>query len=134
MAVPCWVRKMSDEDAYMALVTSNSQSELTPLERGLHALNSGKAVEAYAKGAGREKQIQSVRREVWAAKVASSSNHVVGSLSEQTRHLAEIHAAPEWLWPALVERLVAEGWTVETTRKHVERLKAMSRLNQDRDQ
>jgi hypothetical protein len=45
---------MSDDDAYMALVTSNSQSELTPLERGLHALGATvkgdpeKGVRAYA--------------------------------------------------------------------------------------
>ena len=30
-AVPCWVREMDDDAAYMALVTSNTQGELTPL-------------------------------------------------------------------------------------------------------
>lgn len=38
-SVPCWVREMSDEDAYMALVTSNSQGGLSPLEIGMHALH-----------------------------------------------------------------------------------------------
>src|SRR5574337_416176 len=38
-AVPCWVREMDDETAYMALATSNSQGELSPLEIGLHALH-----------------------------------------------------------------------------------------------
>jgi ParB-like chromosome segregation protein Spo0J len=36
--VPCWVREMSDEDAYMALALNNAQGELHPLERGYHAL------------------------------------------------------------------------------------------------
>ena len=40
---------MSEEDTYMALVTSNSQSELYPLEVGLHALHSGLTVRDYAK-------------------------------------------------------------------------------------
>jgi len=35
---------MDDEAAYMALVTSNAQEELTPLERGRHALRSGMGV------------------------------------------------------------------------------------------
>lgn len=37
--VPCWVRDMGDDEAYMALVTSNSQGELSPLEIGMHALH-----------------------------------------------------------------------------------------------
>jgi ParB/RepB/Spo0J family partition protein len=32
--VPCWVREMSDEDAYMALALNNMQGELHPLEVG----------------------------------------------------------------------------------------------------
>lgn len=39
--------------------------------------------------------------------------------TNHTRNLAEIHAAPKWLWSALVARMVADGWTVETTRKQV---------------
>jgi len=37
-AVPCWVREMDDDEAFMALVLANAQSELLPLERGIHAL------------------------------------------------------------------------------------------------
>ena len=36
--MPCWVREMSDEDAYMALALNNAQGELSELEVGLHAL------------------------------------------------------------------------------------------------
>ena len=35
---PCWVVDMDDDEAYMALATSNNQGELAPLEIGLHAL------------------------------------------------------------------------------------------------
>lgn len=127
MAVPCWVREMSDEDAYMALVTSNAQSELTALERGLHALGAtekgsknGRSVKAYAESIGRPQR--SVQREVEAAKVARVSPCGLTALVEHTRHLSEIHPAPKWLWPALVERLMEDGWTVETTRKNVDRV------------
>ena len=31
-------------------------------------------------------------------------------------HYRYIHAAPEWLWKALVEKMTTEAWTVATTR------------------
>jgi hypothetical protein len=37
----------------MALVLHNAQSELSPLERGMHALHSGMDVKAYAASVGR---------------------------------------------------------------------------------
>ncbi len=52
-AVPCWVRKMTDEEAYMALVLHNAQSELEPLEEGMHALDSGMDQKAYAAKVGK---------------------------------------------------------------------------------
>jgi ParB/RepB/Spo0J family partition protein len=58
-AVPCWVRDMDDDAAYMALVTSNTQGELTPLEIGLHALECvekgkhGGGLTEYAKAIGK---------------------------------------------------------------------------------
>jgi hypothetical protein len=36
------------------------------------------------------------------------------------QHLTAIHAAPKWLWPALVKALQTERWTAETTRKNVQ--------------
>lgn len=36
--VPCWVRQMDDDEAFMQLVLSNAQGELSPLEIGIHAL------------------------------------------------------------------------------------------------
>ena len=33
--------------------------------------------------------------------------------------LVEIHTAPPWLWPALVEHLVSEGLTVEAMKQPI---------------
>ena len=126
--VPCWVRELSDEDAYMQLALCNAQGELHPIERGMHALGfvdksmPGRSAKAYAERAGREKEIRNVLREIDAADVlltVGASANFAGSWSP----LAELHSAPRWLWPALVSRLVAEGWSVEQARKEAQRLK-----------
>jgi hypothetical protein len=62
------VRELDDATAYMMLVTCNTQGELTALERGIHALNSGMHVKAYAASVGRKQQ--TVSNEVLAARVA----------------------------------------------------------------
>ena len=49
--IPCWVRELDDDAAYMALVTSNSQGELSPLEIGLHALHCAESAQG-KKGGG----------------------------------------------------------------------------------
>ena len=64
------MRELDDDAAYMLLATSNAQSELSPLERGLHALRSGMDVKAYAASVGRKQQ--TVSNEVCAAKVAEA--------------------------------------------------------------
>jgi hypothetical protein len=67
----------------------------------------GMDVKAYAENAGRAKEQQTVYREVWAAEVASAVNNVVnGDLSGHYIKLVEIHAAPAWLWPALVAAML----------------------------
>ena len=122
-AVPCWIVEMDDAAAYLELVRSNAQGELTPLERGMHALRSGMDVKAYAGSVGRAHS--NVVREVYAARVASSVSDIGNDLSDRTSHLAELHAAPSWLWPALVAELVAKGWTVEQARGKVGALKSL---------
>jgi ParB-like chromosome segregation protein Spo0J len=120
-AVPCWVRGMDDEQAFMALVLANSQSELLPLERGIHALQSGVGVREYARSIERAPSL--VVRERQAAEVFTWVNGDAALLTDKAKQLAEIHAAPPWLWPALVTRLVAEGWNVDTARAQAGRLK-----------
>ena len=40
--------------------------------------------------------------------------------TNRTLHLAEIHAAPQWLWAALVNAMVANNWTVQVTRDNAQ--------------
>ena len=107
--VPAWVREMPDDEAFMALALCNTHGELTPIERGMHALKSGMDVKAYAERVGRART--TVQDEVKAARVASAVTHVRHELPH--RLLAAIHAAPSWLWPALVAAAAADDWTVE---------------------
>jgi hypothetical protein len=98
----------TDTTAYMMLVTCDTQGELTALERGLHALHSvpnrkDLDVKAYAARAGRAKEYDTVRREVLAAEVATVCNV---ANSDHFIKLVEIHAAPAWLWPALVAAML----------------------------
>jgi hypothetical protein len=65
---------MDDAAAFMELVRSNNQGELTPLERGMHALRSAMDVKAYAQRVGRART--SVQDEIEAARVVSSVTHM----------------------------------------------------------
>jgi ParB/RepB/Spo0J family partition protein len=119
--IPAWVREMDDETAFMQLVLANAQSELSPLERGIHALaatekgkHNGKSISAYAAAVGSDER--TVRRWVAAAEVAKKSGTGAGFPGEYTVHLAEIHSAPQHCWPALVERLISKGWSVGETK------------------
>jgi protein gp37 len=143
---PCWVRELSDEDAYMALVLNNAQGELSPLEIGLHQLGSGMTVRDYAAKIGINEDTLGTR--VQAARVVG---HVADSWSgtydgppeaqmdaldglyggfgnAHYRHFAEIHAAPKWLWAALVGALKADDWSVEATRKAVKKVNKLGDL------
>jgi ParB/RepB/Spo0J family partition protein len=121
--VPAWVREMDDETAFMQLVMSNAQSELSLLERGMHALAAtekgkhGTSVAAYAKRIGIPQQ--TVSNWIMAAEVAKVTRQQVTSLLDRTMHLTAIHAAPEHCWKALVERLLNDGWTVSETEEAV---------------
>lgn len=92
--------------------------KISLLERGIHALaatekgkHNGRSVDAYARSVGRP--ITTVRMETYAAEVAQIvSRPMISKLMGCTGHLAEIHAAPQACWPALVERLVNDKWTV----------------------
>ena len=73
---------------------------------------------AYAEKTG--KSPSDVARVQMAAKVMTDCFHMGATdLSDRWRHLAEIHAAPQWLWPALVEAMLPnkeddpKGWAAE---------------------
>jgi hypothetical protein len=110
---------MSDEDAYMALALCNAQGELSPIERGLHALNVEMGVREYARAVNRDPG--QITRERHAAEVLTQVNSggssvPIEEIAKCAKQLNELHAAPRWLWRSLVSRLVAEGWTVEQAR------------------
>ncbi len=120
--VPCWVREMSDEDAYMALALCNAQGELNELEVGMHARGSGLSGRAYADKVG--KPHRTIADRIQAAEVAEACADIrTAEMSAQWSALAALHSAPRWLWRALVSRLVSEGWTVETARREAQKLK-----------
>ena len=115
--VPCWVREMSDEEAYMQLVLCNTQSELHPLEEGKHAAESGMDLKAYAEAAGKNEKTLHTKLRSW--RVLANLHVEISQIRDSWRNLAEIHAAPQWLWPALVAKMIEGEWTVATTRQMV---------------
>ncbi len=114
--VPCWVRDLSDDDAYMQLVLCNTQSELHPLEEGKHAAESGMDLKAYAEKSGKGYRNLAYKRDAYQV---MSVAHVCNDARDSWRNLAEIHAAPQWLWSALVAQMIEGEWTVATTRQMV---------------
>lgn len=122
--VPCWVVEMDDDEAYMALATSNNQGELAQLEYGLHAVDiapkkGGKGHKGserldYAGSIGKSKSY--VSQAVGAAKVAKAVKEFtpVNTLIDKAKHLYAIHAADPSLWPVIVPHML-KGWTVADT-------------------
>jgi hypothetical protein len=80
--------------------------ELHPLEEELHVLGSGMTQRDYAEMVGKKPTPVAMRMQ--AAKVAQACSDIgATALKERWSQLAEIHAAPSWLWPALAAELVA---------------------------
>jgi|SRR5215471_1254631 len=137
-SIPAWVGDYTDEEAFMQLALANAQSGLTPLERGKHALDAttkfgkdnGLSILEYASkikgvtdGTTAEKKAahQEISRQIRAYLVYQSVHDIVDA-DRYFSHFAEIHAAPEPLWPELVKRMMDEGWTVAITRAEVKRV------------
>lgn len=132
-SVPCWVRELDDDAAYMALVTSNAQGELSPLEIGLHALHcvalskGGRGqtggLSEYAAKVGRSAgfitQIVNAARVADALKPFSQLN----GLESKTQHLSAIHALPQEAWQPAVEAMLAGEWSAKDTGNAVSRVK-----------
>jgi hypothetical protein len=124
----------SDAKAYMLLVTSNNQGELTPLEIGLHALRAvpkakgGKGqkggLSEYAKAVG--KQQGNVLNYRQAAEVFQEVKPICQhmGLLDKAEHLAAIHKASKKAWLVIVQALLGSktkdkpnGWTVAETKE-----------------
>ena len=132
--VPCWVVEMDDDQAYMALATSNNQGELAQLEYGLHAVelpeasrgkgNKGSKRLDYAASIGKSKGY--VSQAVGAARVANAVKKFtpVNILMDKAKHLYAIHAGDiaRDLWPCVVASMLAQQWRVEDTQHWVSKV------------
>jgi ParB/RepB/Spo0J family partition protein len=137
--IPCWVEEMDDETAYMELVKSNAQGELTSLEIGLHALHAvgkaqgkkGEGLEFYASEIGRSRP--NICQWVDAARVYESLSNTSYEVQEKISHLYEISKADPGAWPFLVDRLIKEQWTVNDCKHWVGRVKEFDAKPHDWD-
>jgi hypothetical protein len=80
-------------------VTATPPSRLSRLRdrnERLHALGSGLGVREYADKVGKSKS--EIDRNRSAASVMQFCPHMGTELNSKDRHLAELHAAPRWLW------------------------------------
>lgn len=112
--VPCWVKEMTDEEAFMELILSNQQGELTPLERGKHAWEAvqrysrdGLSVTEYARKIGAAKQTISelmAAYEVYRELSARADNLALDALT--TTHLRIISRADREDWPWLCDMAI----------------------------
>jgi len=117
--VPCWVREMSNEEAYLQLGFGNAQGEWKPIEVGLHALGlpteqgkPGGGLQAYADKMGKSKATVTENRS--AAKVLTllkgcsvgrTTSVDIERYLDKAQHLYHISKAPEDLWAILADWL-----------------------------
>lgn len=128
---PCWIKELGDDEAFMQLVLSNTQGELSPLEIGMHAL---RAVPLSEGGRGKTGGVsqyaarinlgtESVRQWRAAAQVAETSKTSWRFFEDKPSHLYEISKADRTLWPLLVEYLIKRAWTVADTKSAVDKVR-----------
>lgn len=127
--IPAWVEEMGDDEAFMQLVLSNTQGELSPLEIGMHALTavqltqgkSGGGLSAYAGKVGYGDD--SVRQWRKAAEVYVSLPETFREARPEVRkkhqHLYEIGKAPSASWPLLADSLIQCEWSAADTAHYV---------------
>lgn len=110
--IPCWMLKLTEEEAYMQIILSNSQGELSPLEIGVHALKyvqkgkGGKGknggLSEYARLIGRT--VQYISQLVKAAevyKMLKPSTRVEG-FENKAKHFFEISRVSRKYWESLI--------------------------------
>jgi len=110
--VPCWVREMSDDEAYMQLALGNVQGELDPIEIGRHALGAtdkgkhdGFNLAAYAQQVGQD--ASNITRYSKGAEVL----RVLEKLSQdnflgRAKHLYAVSKTPRELWPTFAQWII----------------------------
>jgi ParB/RepB/Spo0J family partition protein len=105
--IPCWVREMSDEEAYMQLALGNVQGELSPLEIGVHALRvDDRGLREYARQIGNDpSHISSYRQGAEVLQYIKCGN-IATLYVHKANHLAAIHSTSQELWPLLAQWVI----------------------------
>ena len=87
-------------------------------EEGKHAAESGMDLKAYAEMVGKKRT--TLQDKMYAYEVMRSVPDVRHKdLCDNWSQLTVIHAAPSWLWYALVQQMIEDSWTVAATREKV---------------
>ena len=129
----CWVEDMSDEDAFMALVTSNNQGELDPLEIGIHAFEAvpiskggrgskGTGQSLYAERIGKAKSTVSELRNAGEVIVNCSVDRTV--YLGKSQHLCAVHKLPFEAWQSCCDWLASAKCSVADVQSKVDRVKS----------
>ena len=131
--IPCWIREMPDDEAYMLLALGNVQGELSPLEIGIHALRAveladgGRGVKggasAYAEQLGKTHQYVTQTRQ--AAEVFRSIKHAtqVACFLDKAKHLAAVYKTPQDMWQVLVDWFISKDKSVNQVETAVKELR-----------
>jgi site-specific DNA-methyltransferase (adenine-specific) len=133
--LPCWVRDLDDDQAFLELVKANSQGELSPLEIGIHAL---KYVEMSEGGRGKKGGLSEYAREIGKAQstmselknaaqvykvIAQAIGLPVTSLLDKSKHLSHISKTPSQHWQQLTDLLIEKEWSAKQTEVIVSAIK-----------
>jgi hypothetical protein len=128
--MPCWVREMTDDEAYLQLGFGNAQGEWRPIEIGLHALGlpeekggRGKkgGLSEYARKMGKnDGNVFTYRNGAEVLSVIRGETPLlIKGFLDKALHLAAIHKAPEELWSVLVDKLFEKSWSAADIGEYV---------------
>lgn len=125
--VPCWVREMSDDEAYMQLALGNVQGELSPLEIGIHALKINSIKELAAQSGVTERSIN--QNKASALVISSIRNGtqvpILKQLVTKSKHLYIISQLKyPTLWPILIEWIIKADASVSQTEAYIKQIAA----------
>lgn len=132
--LPCWIKEMDDDEAFMELVLANNQGELSPLEYGMHVLKyvelseggRGKkgGLSEYASDTGKDKGNLSRWKSGALVLQAINCCHVTTVL-DKANHLSHIHKTPSQYWQQLTELLIENEWSVKQTEEICKAVKSI---------
>lgn len=128
--VPCWVRPMTDEEAYTQLALGNVQGELAPLELGVWVLGNvedaqgGRGIEGgtrqIARTLGRSHQYLSQLRSAAQVYAVVNTGNSSCQFLDKAKHLSAISQAPRRFWRTIVDLMFAQSLPVVLVEQHVE--------------